>query len=145
MSYHWQLLTFRMTFDKHKTWVIKIVHAWFTRLNRVNDLLVIVMTGTVMININSHIMHNVMRIEIEMSDFIWISKMTDQMKNLWEICTYMIIDKINMLFCQIMISLNAQLMKLKNHLDHHVQQHQSHLLQRFSAVSGSVISESIHE
>ena len=41
--------------------------------------------------------------------------MTDKMQDLWETCTYMIIDEVSMLSYQMMISLNAQLMKIKNH------------------------------
>jgi hypothetical protein len=36
------------------------------------------------------------------------------MKNLWEGCMYMIVDEASMLSCQTMVSLNTQLMKIKN-------------------------------
>ena len=98
-----------------KTQVIKAVQAWFTRLNRANELLVTATTGTAAINIDGRTVHNATGIAIEMGDVTRTSKVTDKMQNLWEGVTHMIIDEVSMLSCQMMVSLNAQLMKIKNH------------------------------
>jgi PIF1-like helicase len=98
-----------------KTQVIKAVQAWFTRLNRSNELLLTATTGTAAINIDGRTVHNATGIAIEMGDVTRTSRVTEKMQNLWEGRTYMIIDEVSMLSCQTMVSLNAQLMKIKNH------------------------------
>src|SRR5579859_3811298 len=49
-----------------------------------------------------------------MGDVTRTSRVTDKMQNLWEGRKYMIIDEVSMLSCETMVSLNAQLMKIKN-------------------------------
>src|SRR5205814_4045431 len=67
-----------------KTQVIKAVQAWFTRLNRSNELLVTATTGTAAINIDGRTVHNATGIAIEMGDITRTSRVTDKMQNLWE-------------------------------------------------------------
>jgi hypothetical protein len=98
-----------------KTQVIRAVRAWFTRLNKANELLVTATTGTAAVNIDGRTVHNATGIGIEVGDVTRTSKVTDRMKDLWETCMYMVIDEVSMLSCQTMVSLNAQLMKIKNH------------------------------
>jgi hypothetical protein len=97
-----------------KTQVIKALQAWFTRLDRVNELLVTATTGTAAINILGRTVHNATAIAIEMGDVTRTSRVTDKMQNLWEGRTYVISDEVSMLSCETMVSLNAQLMKIKN-------------------------------
>ena len=97
-----------------KTRVINAVRAWFTRMDRAQELLVTATTGTAAVNINGRTVHNATGIGIEMGDVTRTSKVTDKTKNLWEGCRYMIIDEVSMLSCQTIVALNAQLMKIKN-------------------------------
>jgi len=97
-----------------KTQVIKAVQAWFTSMGRSTHLLVTATTGTAAVNIQGRTVHNATGIGIEAGDIARTSKVTSKMSALWEGRSYMIVDEVSMLSCQTMVSLNAQLMKIKN-------------------------------
>src|SRR5579859_4150849 len=65
-----------------KTQVIKALQAWFTRLNRANELLVTATTATAAINIHGRTVHNATGIAIEMDDVTWTSRVTDKIESM---------------------------------------------------------------